>query len=267
MQTDGRNNGKADAGNELLVTAPFSWKFKLDEQSLKARLLERLSSGEAEVYMLNLGCFAGSLVVNCGRRTQLEHPALTGRPEIDSDSSSGQQMEVSTKYLSATGRTSLARILLYFGERFGLVAMVVASRVARMASNTVKCAACTSMHKTTPDALLSSSLLVDLLACVLGEGHFDIGLLVREVQGQDRLEDAEGWRRQPCEAQVAVSGCRPIKCRSHQAAELAQGVSPRKTDVGDLRCESQRSLWVECKENFSEVVPTSHTPTTLESKN
>ena len=36
---------------------------------------------------------------------------------------------------------------LYFGERLGLVAMVVASRKARKGSNNVKSAAYTTMHK------------------------------------------------------------------------------------------------------------------------
>ena len=40
-------------------------------------------------------------------------------------------------------------------------------------------------------------------------------------------------------------------CRSDQLAEHAQGLSPRKTDVGDLCYESQPSLWVECKDRIS----------------
>ena len=54
----------------------FSWRFKLAKHSLKLRFRveadrvshestsKSLSSGEAEIYVLNLGCAAGSLVVN-----------------------------------------------------------------------------------------------------------------------------------------------------------------------------------------------------------
>ena len=46
---------------------------------------------------------------------------------------------------------------------------------------------------------------MDLLADVLGEGHRGIVLLVREVQGQDQLEDAAGWRFQhSCAAKKVV---------------------------------------------------------------
>ena len=50
----------------------------------------------------------------------------------------GKHMTVSTKHLSATTRMLLTRMPLYFGVRLGLVAMVVASRVARKASNKVE---------------------------------------------------------------------------------------------------------------------------------
>ena len=46
---------------------------------------------EAEFYVLNLGCDAGSLVMNCWDGMQLEHIKLTGRPEIDSDPSNAKR--------------------------------------------------------------------------------------------------------------------------------------------------------------------------------
>ena len=49
---------------------------------------------------------------------------------------------------------------------------------------------------------------MDLLAIVLGEDNRDIGLLVLEVQGQDELEDAKGWRLQhECGAKKVVCFC------------------------------------------------------------
>ena len=55
-------------------------------------------------------------------------------------------MEVSTRYLSARTRKLLARMRLYCGERLGLVAMMVASRQAKKASNNVRGAAYTTMQ-------------------------------------------------------------------------------------------------------------------------
>ena len=43
------------------------------------------SSGEPEFYVFNLGCAGESLVLNCWSVMQLEHSALTGRPEIESE--------------------------------------------------------------------------------------------------------------------------------------------------------------------------------------
>ena len=59
----------------------------------------------------------------------------------------GQHMEVSTKYLTASTRTLLALMPLYFGERLVRVAMVV----GRNASNQTESAAYTAMHNTTVD--------------------------------------------------------------------------------------------------------------------
>ena len=61
-------------------------------------------------------------------------------------------------------RTLLARMPLYFGERLGLVAIVVASREARKASNNVKCAAYTTMHKQL--RILMRQLIVDGISCI-----------------------------------------------------------------------------------------------------
>ena len=128
------------------ATARLMWVMRLQadvllevqagEQSLKPRLLvdagsvsdestrQEMSSGDAEFHVVNLGCAAESLVVNCGKRDAVGGHDVDGQ-EIDPDSSTvrpakrsgkrGKHMEVSTKYLSATTRT-LARMPLYFGE-------------------------------------------------------------------------------------------------------------------------------------------------------
>ena len=53
---------------------------------------------------------------------------------------------------------------LYFGERLGLVAIVVASREARKATNNVKCAAYTTMHKQL--RILMRQLIVGGISCI-----------------------------------------------------------------------------------------------------
>ena len=61
---------------------------------------------------------------------------------------------------------------------------------------------------------------MNLLAYELGQGHRGIGLLVREVQGQDQLEDAAGWRlQQVCEAKMVVC-FRPSDLNRHTAGSL-----------------------------------------------
>ena len=89
---------------------------------------------------------------------------LTGRLEIGSGSPTGRgavkrsakrrckHIEVITKYSSATTRKLSARMPLPFGERLGLVAMVVASRESRKASNKIKSAARPTMYNTTVDS-------------------------------------------------------------------------------------------------------------------
>ena len=85
MQTYGRTNGKADAGNALLQREADALAEVQAGQSLKLRLIvdadsvsdewtsKSLSSGEAEFCVLNLGCRAGGFVMDCWSGMQLEH--------------------------------------------------------------------------------------------------------------------------------------------------------------------------------------------------
>ena len=67
---------------------------------------QKMSSGDAEFHVVNLGCAAESLVVNCGKRDAVGGHDVDGQ-EIDSDSSTvrtvkrsgkiGKHMEVGTK--------------------------------------------------------------------------------------------------------------------------------------------------------------------------
>ena len=84
------------------VGVTVSWTFELDKHSVKPGLLvdadgvsdesmpKSLSLGEAEFYVLNLGCAAESFVMHCWKGMQMKHPTLTYRPEIDSDSSTAR---------------------------------------------------------------------------------------------------------------------------------------------------------------------------------
>ena len=119
-------------------------RFKPDKRSLKPRLFADAGSvsddSARESFVIGRSrdpcvgrCAAESFVMNCWNGMQLKHMTFTGRPDIDSDSPTargaakrserrrGKHMEVSTKYLSATTWTLLARMPLYFGERLGLV--------------------------------------------------------------------------------------------------------------------------------------------------
>ena len=72
----------------------------------------------------------------------------------------------------------LALMPLFFGERFGLVVVVVASREARKASNPVKSPGYTNDAQCNIGYPSGRSLL-DLLACVLGKGHRGICSFVK----------------------------------------------------------------------------------------
>ena len=75
---------------------------------------------------------------------------------------------------------------LYLGERLGLVAMVVASREARKTPNKEKSAAYMTINNT--------AVHTHQAVHCWWKGRRPIGLFVREVQGQDKPEDPEGWR-------------------------------------------------------------------------
>ena len=131
----------------------------------------------------------------------LEHTTLTGRPAIESDPSTargaarrsgkrrGKLMEVGTKYSRATIRTLLP---LYSRERLGLVA----SREARKASNQVKSAAYTTMHKTTADTHQAGHSCWIFLHMYFVKVILTLVFFRVKVQGPDPLEDAEGLRHQ-----------------------------------------------------------------------
>ena len=69
------------------VKLTISCMFKLDNDSLKARLIVSQMSrrarvcqpGEAEFYVLNLGCAAESLVMKCWNGMQLDHMTVDGQ--------------------------------------------------------------------------------------------------------------------------------------------------------------------------------------------
>ena len=106
-------------------------------------------------------------------------------------------MEGGTKYVPQRALTPL-----YFGECLGWLRWW-SLRESRKASNQVKeCRLQYDAH-CNKRYLSGRALLGDPLAHVRGEGHRGIGLLVRDVQVEDQLEDAESWRLQhACEAKV-----------------------------------------------------------------
>ena len=91
MQNDGRRSGKGNASLQLeadaLSEVQAGQPRVLDESTRKS-----LASGEAEFYVLNLGCAGESLVMNCWNWMQLEHITLTGLPEIASCQRSSKEV-------------------------------------------------------------------------------------------------------------------------------------------------------------------------------
>ena len=101
----------------------LSWRFKLDNPLQKLAVLvdadhasdettrksvpwyhtylgqclietQRTVALSSEFHALNVGCAAGMLAMSCMRWMQLEHPTLTGRREVYSDSSSAPRRDL-----------------------------------------------------------------------------------------------------------------------------------------------------------------------------
>ena len=159
---------------------------------------------------------------SCGKATATK----AFNDAFDVGKETGKHMGMSTTYLTATTRTSLVWMPLYFGESLGMVAMMVASREARKASSNVKSAANTTMHNTTVDTheavhcwwiFLNMNLVMKVCEAKMVVCFRSCGLCKQTARSLKALADSN--------------------CRSDQLAELARRLS----------CESSWSLWVERK--------------------